>query len=102
MTGGSAVDRPGEEQVRAARAVFARHRRRRYPDRSRCGFCGGAWRVAPTESGRLLEGCAARHLVAGLLERSSQLDDTGRLVPPPVLARAAEPDRRDHPVPGPS
>jgi hypothetical protein len=85
MTGGSAADWPGAEQIRAARGVFARHRRRRHPDRSRCGFCGGAWRLAPTASGRLVEGCAARHLVADVLDHADQFDDAGRLLPPPVL-----------------
>jgi len=82
VTGSSAADPPGQEQVRAARGVFARHRRRRHPDRPRCGFCGGLWRLAPTAAGRLIEGCAARHLVADVLDRAGQFDQAGNLVPP--------------------
>ena len=102
MTGASAVDRPGDEHVRAARGVFARHRRRRHPDRSRCGFCGGAWRLAPTASGRLVEGCAARHLVADVLDRAGQFDQAGNLVPPPAPGRPvnAAPPRRPVPPSG--
>lgn len=99
----SPADGSTDKQVRAARGVFARHRRQRYPDRTRCGFCGGRWRSASTGTGRTVEGCAARHLVAGLLDGAGQLDEAGRLVPPrfalpPAACDVARPDEPDGPV----
>jgi hypothetical protein len=99
MSDATAAGRPSDEQVRAARGVFARHRRRRHPDRARCGFCGGVWRLAPTTSGRLVEGCAARHLVADVLARADQFDQAGNLVPPPAPGRPANAAPPRRPVP---
>ncbi|MDM4723489.1 hypothetical protein QTQ03_29365 [Micromonospora sp. WMMA1363] len=77
----------GTDAIKAARRVFIRHKQCRM-NISRCRFCGGAWRQRDGQ--RLVDGCAARQLVAGLLVAAGQIDAVGHLTPPPVLLRLAQ------------
>lgn len=78
MTATPETETTAVSRVRAARRVFIRHHRRRYPDTGRCAFCGDPW--LPRDDVRLVEGCEARQYVAGLLQRARQLDPQGHLV----------------------
>ena len=80
MKAETAADIAGGNPLRAARRVFLRHSRRRYPDTGRCSFCGGAWLVKHVES-RLISGCAARQYAADHLARAGHLDQDGHLIP---------------------
>jgi hypothetical protein len=75
-----ATDIAVESPLRAARRVFLRHARRKYPDTGRCSFCGGAWLAKESES-RMVDGCAARQYAARPLAEAGQLDPDGHLIP---------------------
>ena len=62
-----------EEEAKAARAVFARHRRR--TREARCAFCGGPWRRPGSRVP--VAGCAARQYAGEALAAVGQLDNNG-------------------------
>ncbi len=71
---------PRTAEVRMARATLARHRRRRYPDRLVCGFCGGVWRRGVTYTKKPAAGCFRRRQAIEVLDVAGHLDSHGRLV----------------------
>lgn len=78
---------PDETEVRAARATVARHRRRRYPDQSACGFCGGPWRSGVTYTGRPVAGCFRRRHAVDVLDVAGWVTADGRLTAPGGVSR---------------
>lgn len=78
-----APDIDGAGPLRAARRVFLRHTRRKYPDTGRCGFCGGTW-LAKEPQSRMIDGCAARQYAARHLAEAGHLDQDGHLVTFPL------------------
>lgn len=68
-----------DPEVTSARRVMAQHRRRRHPDRHRCGYCGEPWRTAETRTGVTVKGCTRRRRAMSVLAAAGHLDELGRL-----------------------
>jgi hypothetical protein len=76
----STTSTPPDPVTEARRAVL-QHRRRRYPDRAACGFCGGKWQIGHTAAGTPMAGCEPRRQAIVILDQAGQLDADGHLVP---------------------
>ncbi|MGH3738935.1 MAG: hypothetical protein ACRDT6_25550 [Micromonosporaceae bacterium] len=65
---------PTKEELRAASRAAALHRRRRYPDTTRCGLCGCRWLVTIGPGGVAYHGCFRRRHALELLDLAGLLD----------------------------